>query len=86
MFCSQHKTQLEDYLDVVAYKVRRRQVLKRKRITISGPSMGSWGIDKYGSSSHIRVDAIAFWSDRCGGWGGLSMNRRLPHFVLYSIM
>ena len=53
----------------MAYKVRRRQVLKRKRIIISGPSMGTWGIDKYGSSSHIKVDAIAFWSDRCV-WGG----------------
>lgn len=68
-------------MDVVAFKVRRRQVVKRKRITVSGPSMGSWGVDKYGKSSHVRVDAIAFWSDRWGGVAGGNDSGILP--VLY---
>ncbi len=64
---SQIKTRLEDYLDKLAYKLRRRKVIgKRRQVKVVGSSMGPWGIERYGTKS-IKVDAITFWCDRCVG-------------------
>jgi len=58
------KTQLEDYLDAVAYKLRRRQLIKqRKQVSVLGTTMGTWGRERYGSKV-VKVDAITFWVDR----------------------
>ncbi|KAG1660223.1 hypothetical protein FOA52_005093 [Chlamydomonas sp. UWO 241] len=58
------KSQLEDYLDQLAYKMRRRQVIKTRRTErVLGTTMGKWGIDKYGIKA-VKVDAITFWVDR----------------------
>eukprot|EP00955_Chlamydomonas_euryale_P081592 363605-Chlamydomonas_euryale.AAC.1 len=62
---SQVKTQLEDYLDAVAYKLRRRQLIKqRKQVSVLGTTMGTWGRERYGSKV-VKVDAITFWVDSC---------------------
>lgn len=58
------KRSLEEYLDAVAYKLRRRQVIsKRHTIRVVGTTMGSWGIARYGLKPK-KVDAIEHWTAR----------------------
>ena len=78
----QHKTSLEDYLDHLAFKFKRRQVVKARRtVVVFGPGMGVWGKAKYGIKP-LRVDAIGFWQDRyvregcvCTGRGGAAWGK-----------
>ena len=60
----QVKLKLEDYLDHVAFRLRRRMQIKRRRqVKIFPVFLGDWGTEKYGKEP-IKVDAISFWSDR----------------------
>ncbi|GFH18694.1 uncharacterized protein HaLaN_15542 [Haematococcus lacustris] len=55
---------LEDYLDKLAYDLRRRKPIKKRlQVTVIGPTLGAWGIKNYGVKP-VKVDAITFWSDR----------------------
>ncbi|KAL6760771.1 hypothetical protein V8C86DRAFT_1039267 [Haematococcus lacustris] len=58
------KQLLEDYLDKLAYDLRRRKPIKKRlQVTVIGPTLGAWGIKNYGVKP-VKVDAITFWSDR----------------------
>jgi hypothetical protein len=59
----QLKTELEDYLDFVAFRLRRKQEVKRLKKRVIGAKMGEWGTSKYGLKP-VQVDAIGFWRER----------------------
>ncbi|GFH07947.1 SMC hinge domain-containing protein [Haematococcus lacustris] len=41
--------QLLDYLDKLAYDLRRRKPIKKRlQVTVIGPTLGAWGIKNYG--------------------------------------
>jgi len=58
------KQSLEDYIDHCASLLkRRRRIKKAMHVTVFGPSMGKWGIEKYGVKP-IKVLALQFWPER----------------------
>ncbi|GAX72896.1 hypothetical protein CEUSTIGMA_g351.t1 [Chlamydomonas eustigma] len=57
------KTELEDYLDFVASRLRRKQKVKRLMKRVIGATMGVWGTSRYGLKP-VKVDALVFWRDR----------------------
>lgn len=64
----QRKRAIEDYLDSVAFQLKRRRTIKKRyEIKVYGALMGAWGKEKYGIKP-VKVDAIQFWTDRWGCW------------------
>ena len=58
------KQALEDYLDHCASMLKRRKRIKKiAQVTVFGPSMGKWGIEKYGVKP-IKMSVLEFWPER----------------------